>query len=58
MFRYNSFARHANLSGPTSFAKIIRKAVKIVRKCGGNHHVLIIITDGQLPEDDDTAKVN
>ena len=35
-------------SGTTSFAPIIKMATKIVDQSGGKHHVLMIISDGQV----------
>lgn len=43
------------MSGPTSFAPIIRKTMDIVRDEGG-YHILIIITDGQVIDKDATAQ--
>ena len=38
------------LSGPTSFAPVIRKAVDLVKASGNELHVLLIIADGQVSE--------
>lgn len=37
-----------NLSGPTSFAPIIRNAIRIVNDSSGQYHILLIIADGQV----------
>lgn len=36
------------ISGPTSFEPIIEMAMTIVEQSGGQYHVLVIITDGQV----------
>ncbi|CAL5345319.1 unnamed protein product [Camellia sinensis] len=38
----------SNAAGPTSFGPIIEMAMTIVEKSGGQYHVLLIITDGQV----------
>ena len=45
--RYRQIAAHVRLSGPTSFAPVIRQAMRVVRQNGGAYHVLLIIADGQ-----------
>ena len=44
---YNEVVRRVTLSGPSSLAPIIRKAVDIVHQTG-KYHILVIITDGQI----------
>jgi len=44
---YNVIAPSVELSGPTSFAPIIREAIRIVQK-QKSYHILIIIADGQV----------
>jgi E3 ubiquitin-protein ligase RGLG len=46
------------LSGPTSFAPIVNKAIEIARTQPKKYHILIIITDGDVSEEDEaeTAK--
>lgn len=50
---YRKVIPSLNLSGPTSFAPIINKAIQIVKKEGG-YHVLIIIADGLIDDMEDT----
>lgn len=45
--RYESIAPAVALSGPTSFAPLIRKAIEIVQDTG-EYHCLVIIADGQV----------
>ncbi|KAB2631509.1 E3 ubiquitin-protein ligase RGLG1-like [Pyrus ussuriensis x Pyrus communis] len=45
---YKKSVPSRRLAGPTSFAPIIEKATSIVEKSGGQFHVLLIITSGQL----------
>ena len=45
-----SLQRGVVLSGPTSFAPVIRKAVDLVKESGHQLHVLLIIADGQVSE--------
>lgn len=44
---YNRVSKAVVLSGPTSFAPIIRKAIEIVR-LKNDYHILVIIADGQM----------
>ncbi|CAN6182512.1 unnamed protein product [Urochloa humidicola] len=46
--RYKDLLPHLNLAGPTSFAPLIEMAMTIVDQSGGQHHVLLIISDGQV----------
>ncbi|XP_031557322.1 E3 ubiquitin-protein ligase RGLG5-like [Actinia tenebrosa] len=49
---YNEVVRKVSLSGPTSFAPIIEKAIEIVSK-DRTYYILVIIADGQVVEDQD-----
>ncbi|KAJ1694832.1 hypothetical protein LUZ63_011530 [Rhynchospora breviuscula] len=52
--RYRELVPHLRLSGPTSLAPIIEMAMTIVEKSGGQHHILLIIADGQVTRSIDT----
>eukprot|EP00250_Pteridium_aquilinum_P019307 c24388_g1_i3 orf=64-996(+) len=52
--RYKEITPYVRLSGPTSFAPIIRVAIDIVEQSGGRYHVLLIIADGQVTRSVDT----
>ena len=54
LVRYTRAASSVSLSGPSSFAPIIRKAVEVVRETE-KYHVLLIIADGRLEGDQDKA---
>eukprot|EP00892_Ulva_mutabilis_P002223 jgi/Ulvmu1/12000/UM083_0013.1 len=45
---YAHMVPHVQLSGPTSFAPAINKALDVVRQSGGRFHILILIADGQV----------
>jgi E3 ubiquitin-protein ligase RGLG len=48
--RYQDIAKSAKLAGPTSFAPLIRQAVKLVRETN-EYHILVIVADGQVSRD-------
>ncbi|AYV78356.1 MAG: E3 ubiquitin-protein ligase RGLG1 [Edafosvirus sp.] len=50
--KYNEIAQKVQLSGTTSFAPIIRKAIEIVKK-EGSYHILLIIADGVIDVESD-----
>ncbi|XP_076059086.1 uncharacterized protein LOC143035869 isoform X1 [Oratosquilla oratoria] len=52
--KYTEVVARVTLSGPTSFAPLIRRAVKHV-KATGEYHVLVIIADGQMDDEDETV---
>lgn len=45
--RYGQAASELQLSGPTSFAPVIRRALDVVRETRG-YHILVIIADGAI----------
>jgi E3 ubiquitin-protein ligase RGLG len=47
--RYGEIAAKVELAGPTSFAALIKQAIKIVAATG-EYHILLIIADGQVNE--------
>ncbi|CAB1098853.1 unnamed protein product [Ectocarpus sp. CCAP 1310/34] len=53
--RYASIAPAVSLSGPTSFAPLIRKAIEIVQDTR-EYHCLVIIADGQVTKERDTVR--
>lgn len=48
--RYQEIAKSVTLAGPTSFAPLIRQAVKLVRETN-EYHILLIVADGQVSRD-------
>jgi len=52
--RYAEIAPYAQLSGPTSFAPLINKAIEIVAATR-QYHILVIIADGQVSSIKPTA---
>jgi len=48
--RYTEITPDVQLAGPTSFAPLIREAIKIVKE-EKSYHILIIIADGQITHD-------
>jgi len=51
--RYNDIAPSIEMSGPTNFAPVIRKAMEVVRDTK-SFHVLVIIADGQVSSERET----
>ena len=45
---YRRLTQTLDLSGPTSFAPVIDKAIEIVNAAGNTFHILVIIADGQV----------
>lgn len=54
---YNKAAARVILSGPTSFAPIIRKAIEVM-KLKRTYYVLVIIADGQMRVEEPTIQVS
>jgi E3 ubiquitin-protein ligase RGLG len=52
---YNKITPNILLSGPTSYAPIIRHAINIVKQCG-SYHILIIVTDGAVVDKQNTIE--
>jgi E3 ubiquitin-protein ligase RGLG len=50
---YNATIPYVQLSGPTSFAPIIRHSMEIVRQTG-TYHILFILTDGEVNDGGET----
>jgi len=48
--RYQDIAKSVRLAGPTSFAPLIRQAVKLVRETN-EYHILVIVADGQVSKE-------
>ncbi|KAK1931202.1 E3 ubiquitin-protein ligase RGLG2 [Phytophthora citrophthora] len=51
--RYNEITPTLKLSGPTNFAPVIKETIRAVRQNGG-YHILVIIADGQVTNEEDT----
>ncbi|WJX55349.1 RING-type E3 ubiquitin transferase [Trifolium repens] len=52
--RYREVVPHLRPAGPTSFAPVIEMAMTVVEQSGGQYHILVIITDGQVTRSVDT----
>jgi len=53
--RYNEITPNVTLAGPTSFAPIIKEAVRLVKQEKG-YHILLIAADGQVTPDSDYSQ--
>ena len=53
---YNDMVKRVSLSGPTSFGPVIRRAMKHVVESGNMYHILLIIADGQMEDEDSTVE--
>nr|POE89027.1 e3 ubiquitin-protein ligase rglg4 [Quercus suber] len=52
---YRKIAQNAKLAGPTSYAPVIEAAIDTVVKRGGQYHVLLVISDGEITRSSDTG---
>ncbi|KJE93490.1 copine-9, variant [Capsaspora owczarzaki ATCC 30864] len=52
--RYKAIVPHLRLNGPTSFAPLIRQAIKDTYESGNMFHILVIIADGQVSNPKET----
>ena len=52
--QYEHVKECVHLSGPTSLVPIIKKSVEITVQHGG-YHILLVIMDGQIEEDQDES---
>jgi hypothetical protein len=48
--RYTEIAESVQMWGPTSFAPLIRQAIKVVRETN-EYHILLILADGQVTQE-------
>ena len=46
--RYQEVVPQLHLSGPTSFAPIVRAAMRAVAEAEGAYHILLLLADGQV----------
>ena len=53
---YRAAAKTLRLSGPTSFAPLIRQAIQVVQHSGGQYHILLIIGDGGVSHELDCLR--
>jgi len=53
--RYSEIAAHAELSGPTNFAPVIRAAINLVKE-NRSYHILLIVADGQVNNEQQTKQ--
>ena len=53
--KYNEMIKDITLSGPTSFAPIIRRGMNHVKESGNKFHILVIIADGQMEDEASTV---
>jgi len=51
LHRYKEITPTIKLAGPTSFAPLIREAIRIVQATQNQYHILVIIADGEITID-------
>jgi E3 ubiquitin-protein ligase RGLG len=55
LHKYEKMVPSLHLSGPTSFAPVIRKTIEIVQR-ERSYHILVIVADGQVTEERETIE--
>ena len=53
---YKRLASQIEMSGPTTFAPMIRQAIEISKECGNQYMILILLTDGDVTDMDADMK--
>ena len=53
---YEHIAPQIEMSGPTTFAPMIRQAIEISKECGNQYMILVLLTDGDVTDMDADMK--